>query len=213
MTDQAETGRGGPEVSARLRLVGVLLLAAYLGLVGWVVLRPVDVGWTTPANLTPFDSVRYAFALGWPEGARQLAGGLLPLAPLGVLLPLAGGRTRARWLPSLLRTAGSTALIATALEILKSWAPGHVLNVDNLMLGTLGAGLVHLAVVPAARARAAALGRRDRTAVPAPAPSPLQTPFPSPFQNPRQNPLQAPRPLRPLETGRRGGLTGAQPLR
>ncbi|GAA3060061.1 hypothetical protein GCM10020229_84660 [Kitasatospora albolonga] len=209
VTDQAETGRGGPAVSARLRLVGVLLLAAYLGLVGWVVLRPVDVGWTSPANLTPFGSVRYAFELGWPEGARQLAGGLLPLAPLGVLLPLAGGRVRARWLPSLLRTAGTTALIATALEILKGWAPGHVLNVDDLMLGTLGAGLLHLAVVPAARAWTVALGRPGRTsgAAPGPAaePSPLQTPFQAPFQGQR--------PLRPREAGRRGGLTGAQPSR
>ncbi|MFJ8044695.1 VanZ family protein [Kitasatospora sp. NPDC096147] len=202
MTEQAETGRSGAaEVSARLRQVGVLLLAAYLGLAGWVILRPVDVGWTSPANLTPFGSVRYAFELGWPAGARQLAGELLPLAPLGVLLPLAGGRLRARWLPSLLRTTGCAALIATALEILKGWAPGHVLNVDNLLLGTVGVGLAHLAVVPAARAWCGA-GRRRAGSAPAPVLTPGQplTPTPAPTPAPSAT-APNPRPLR------------AQPLR
>ncbi len=37
------------------------------------------------------------------------------------------------------------------MEILKGWAPGHVLNVDNILLGTLGVALCHLAVVPSAR--------------------------------------------------------------
>ncbi|MFJ9520514.1 VanZ family protein [Kitasatospora sp. NPDC101801] len=153
MTDQANPSHPAPEVSPRLRLPGILLLAGYLGLIGWLILRPLAVGWTSPANLTPFASVRLAFSAGGPDGLRQLAGGLLPLAPLGVLLPLADGRLRVGWLPSLLRTAGCSALIATALEILKGWAPGHVLNVDDIVLGILGVVVCHLVVVPFARAR------------------------------------------------------------
>ncbi|MER5862686.1 VanZ family protein [Kitasatospora sp. NPDC002040] len=160
MTDQANPSQPAPEVSPRLRLLGALLLAGYLGLIGWLILRPLAVGWTYPANLTPFASVRDAFTVGGTTGALQLASGLLPLAPLGILLPLAGGRVRAAWLPSLLRTAGGSALIATALEILKGWAPGHVLNVDNIVLGVLGVTACHLAVVPAVRARLAGRSRR-----------------------------------------------------
>ncbi|MFD0571949.1 VanZ family protein [Kitasatospora gansuensis] len=122
-------------------------------MIGWLILRPLAVGWTSPANLTPFASVRLAFSAGGRDGLLQLLGGLLPLAPLGVLLPLADGRLRVRWLPSVLRTAGCSALIATGLEILKGWAPGHVLNVDNIVLGVLGVAACHLAVVPFARAR------------------------------------------------------------
>ncbi|BFV58914.1 hypothetical protein KCMC57_up40180 [Kitasatospora sp. CMC57] len=153
MTDQANPSHPAPEVSPRLRLLGILLLAGYLGLTGWLILRPLAVGWTSPANLTPFASVQLAFSTGDQNGLLQLAGGLLPLAPLGVLLPLAAGRLRVGWLPSLLRTAGSSALIATGLEILKGWTPGHVLNVDNIVLGVLGVAACHLAVVPFARAR------------------------------------------------------------
>jgi hypothetical protein len=150
--------RPAPGLPSRLRGFGLLLLIGHLTLVGWLILRPPAVGWTYPANLTPFASVDQALAVGGPAGVRQLASGLLPLAPLGVLLPLVGGRLRVAWLPSFLQTIGGAALLATALEILKSWAPGHVLNVDNILLGTLGVAFCHLAVVPAARA---ALGRHQ----------------------------------------------------
>lgn len=139
-------------VSPRLQTLGLLLLGGYLALLGWLTLRPVSTGWTYPANLTPFASVSQAVAIGGLAGVRQLAAGILPLAPLGFLLPLAVGRLRTAWLPSFLRTVGGSALLATALEILKGWAPGHVLNVDNILLGTLAVALCHLAVVPAARA-------------------------------------------------------------
>ncbi|WP_457028804.1 VanZ family protein [Kitasatospora sp. P5_F3] len=153
MTDQANPSQPAPEVSPRLRLLGILWLTGYLGLIGWLILRPLAVGWTSPANLTPFASVRLAFSVGSLDGLLRLAGGLLPLAPLGVLLPLAGGRLRVGWLPSLLRTAGCAALIATGLEILKGWAPGHVLNVDDIVLGVLGVAACHLVVVPFTRSR------------------------------------------------------------
>ncbi|GAA0692781.1 hypothetical protein GCM10010193_54200 [Kitasatospora atroaurantiaca] len=151
-TDMAYTPPPAPGVSQRLRALGLLLLTGYLALVGWLVLRPLTAGWTYPANLTPFASVHQALAVGGLAGARQLAAGLVPLAPLGVLLPLVACGLRTAWLPSFLRTVGSAALLATGLEILKSWTPGHVLNVDNILLGTLGVALCHLAVVPAARA-------------------------------------------------------------
>ncbi|WP_371497441.1 VanZ family protein [Kitasatospora sp. NBC_00374] len=141
-----------PGVSRPLRTVVRILLAVHLVVLGWLTLRPLPVSWTYPANLTPFATVQQSLSLGGWAGARQLAGGLLPLAPFGVLLPLAGGRLRAAWLPSLFRTVGGAALLATALEIMEGWAPGHVLNVDDILLGTAGAAVCHLAVVPALRA-------------------------------------------------------------
>ncbi|MGK4581186.1 VanZ family protein [Kitasatospora sp. HPMI-4] len=164
-------------MSLRLRRIGLTALAAYLAVVGWLALRPVTVGWTPAANLTPFASVGQALAVGGLAGARQLAGGLLPLAPLGVLLPLAGGRLRTGWLPSFLHTVGGSALLATALEIFKVWTPWHVLNVDDILLGTLGVAATHLALVPAGRN---ALCRRAAGASAAPESSPAPAPGSAP---------------------------------
>ncbi|MFB7127879.1 VanZ family protein [Kitasatospora sp. NPDC056273] len=127
-----------------LRLAGLAGLTGHLALVLWLVLRPLPVAWVYDANLTPFASLRSSS--GW-----QVVGELLLLAPLGVLLPLAGGRLRAPWLPSFLRTTGASALLATALEFLSSWAPGHVLNVDHILLAVVGVAVVHLALVPGLR--------------------------------------------------------------
>ncbi|WP_369183875.1 VanZ family protein [Streptomyces sp. Y1] len=135
-----------------------------------VVLRPLPVAWVYDANLTPLASLRSS--TGW-----QVVGELLLLAPLGVLLPLAGGRVRAPWLPSFLRTTGVSALLATGLEFLSSWTPGHVLNVDHILLAVIGVAVTHLALVPGLRrllrerrpgalaARPARTDRTDRTAV------------------------------------------------
>ncbi|WP_344459920.1 VanZ family protein [Kitasatospora kazusensis] len=141
-----------PQASHRLRMLGLVALAGQLTVLGWLALRPSAADWTSPANLTPFASVGQAMTLGPLAGLRQLADGLLPLAPLGLLLPLVCGRLRTAWLPSFLRTTGGAALLATALEILKGWAPGHLLNVDDIVLGTLGVACCHLIAVPAARA-------------------------------------------------------------
>lgn len=132
-------------------------LAVHLLLVVWTVLRPLPVAWVDDANLTPLASLR-------SSSAWQVLGELLVLAPLGVLVPLAGGRVRAAWLPSFLRTAGVSALLATALEFLSSWTPGHVLNVDHILLALVGAGVTHLALVPAGRSLLAgrSAGRRAR---------------------------------------------------
>ncbi|MFC5646714.1 VanZ family protein [Kitasatospora cinereorecta] len=143
-----------------------VLLAVHLAVLTWLSLRPVPVSWTEPANLTPLASVHHALDLGGFAAVRRLAAGLLPLAPVGVLIPLAGGRLHTRWLPSFLRTTGAVALLATGLEIIEGWAPGHVLDVDDILLGTVGAALCHLLVVPPLRAlsahRPARADRADR---------------------------------------------------
>ncbi|MCX5212515.1 VanZ family protein [Kitasatospora sp. NBC_00240] len=170
------------EVPRPLRAAGLTALVLHLMVVGWFVLRPLPVAWVYDSNLTPFGSVRRALALGEAAGLWQVACELLLLAPLGVLLPLVRGRVRAAWLPSFLRVAGVSALLATGLEFLGSWVPGHVLNVDHILLGVAGVSLTHLAVVPAARAvlRARPAPERRPAPVPAPAPLPLQVPAPVP---------------------------------
>ncbi|MFE4975254.1 VanZ family protein [Kitasatospora sp. NPDC056651] len=125
-------------------MAGLAGLTGHLALALWLVLRPLPVAWVYDANLTPLASLRSS--TGW-----QVLGELLLLAPLGVLLPLAGGRLRAPWLPSFLRTTGASALLATALEFLSSWAPGHVLNVDHILLAVAGVAVTHLALVPGLR--------------------------------------------------------------
>ncbi|MFD0272582.1 VanZ family protein [Kitasatospora sp. NPDC127111] len=163
---RTETTGPATAVHHSLRLVGLSGLALQLVLAGWLVLRPLPVAWVYDANLTPLASLRSSTA--W-----QLLGELLLLAPLGVLLPLSGGRLRAPWLPSFLRTTGVSALLATALEFLSSWTPGHVLDVDHILFAVIGVAAAHLAVVPAARTLAVhALHRPPRAPRPAPSPAP-----------------------------------------
>ena len=147
-------------------------------LLGWLALRPVTAPWTGPSNLTPFASLHQAFTAHTLPGA--LASGLLPLAPAGVLLPLAVGSPHRSWLFSFLRTTGAAALLATALEILEGWAPGHVLNVDDILLGTVGTAAAHLLLITPLRALAlrAGMPRRESPksrpqAAPRPAPAPM----------------------------------------
>ncbi|MEU8433774.1 VanZ family protein [Streptomyces sp. NPDC029216] len=132
------------------------LLAAHLLLVGWLTLRPLDVPWAAAANLTPLEGIRADLAMGPLEAARRIGEGLALLAPLGVLLPLAGGRLvagpLAAW-SSLVRTAAAAVLISLSIEMLQTAVPGRVLNVDALLLNTAGVVIVHVAVVPALRAR------------------------------------------------------------
>jgi len=179
----------GAEASRTLRAVARTALLLHLVLLGWLTLRPLPVGWTYPANLTPLASVDRALALGGFAGVRELATGVLPLAPLGVLLPLAGGRLRTAWLPSFLHTTGAVALIGTAREFLAGWAPGHVLNVDDILLGIAGAALCHLAVLPALRAlllrRTATRHRRPVRVGPHAQPQPQPQPHQQPHQQPR----------------------------
>ncbi|MEV7416421.1 VanZ family protein [Streptomyces sp. NPDC089919] len=141
---------------------GVLLLA-HLVLVGWVTLRPLDVPWAAAANMTPLDGIRADLAYEPLEAARRIGEGLVLLAPLGVLLPLALGRIGGSPLASLLRTTATGALVSLGIILLQTGVPGQVADVDSLLLNTLGVALAHLAVVPVLRARL----RRGRSAVPA----------------------------------------------
>ncbi|WP_051970253.1 VanZ family protein [Kitasatospora azatica] len=140
---------GADALPAPLRSAGLILLALYFCLLGWLALRQVPTAWAYDTNLTPFASVHRILATG---GLRQLLAAPALTAPLGVLLPVAGGRLRTAWFPSFLHAVGSSAMIATAFEVLRTGLAGQVLNVDDILLGVIGAGLAHLLLVPAGRA-------------------------------------------------------------
>ncbi|MFF2653249.1 VanZ family protein [Streptomyces sp. NPDC058045] len=159
--------RQGPYADSsdpRLRAAGGILLTAHLLLVAWLALRPLDVPWVSPPNVHPFAGIRADLALGPWHAVLRLGSALLLLAPLGALLPLAGGRLVVSPLVSLTRTVAATALISLGIELLQTGVPGRVADVDAVLLNSLGAALVHLLVVPAARARlrrrATGAGRR-----------------------------------------------------
>ncbi|KIF68284.1 membrane protein [Streptomyces sp. AcH 505] len=152
--------RHGPDGNAvtRLRMAGFALLLMHLLLVGWLTLRPLDVTWVSAANLRPFAGIRADVALGPFEAARRIIGGVVLLAPLGVLLPMAGGRLHVSPWASLARTVAAGALISLGIELLQTGVPGRVADVDSVLLGTLGVALAHVLFVPAGRARL----RRER---------------------------------------------------
>ncbi|MFE0811727.1 VanZ family protein [Streptomyces sp. NPDC058794] len=143
----------GGSAALRIRVTGSVLLVAHLAFVAWYTLRPLDVPWVLPPNLHPFEGIRADLELGWPAAARAIGGSLALLAPLGVLLPVAGGRLGVSPLGSLLRTTAAAALLSLGIELLQTGVPGQVVDVDSLLLNTAGVALVHLAVVPAGRAR------------------------------------------------------------
>ncbi|MEV7777998.1 VanZ family protein [Kitasatospora sp. NPDC088351] len=180
---RTETGPAAA-VHRPLQLAGLLGLTLHLTLVGWLLLRPLPVAWVYDANLTPLASLRFS-------SAGQVLGELLLLAPLGVLLPLAGGRVRARWVPSFLRTTGASALLATALEFLSSWTPGHVLDVDHILFAIVGVAATHLALVPAARSLLLRARHRPRAARAVTLPVPVPTPVPTAVVAPAVAPVYA----------------------
>ncbi|MEU5540323.1 VanZ family protein [Streptomyces sp. NPDC020362] len=145
-------GSIGGSAAIRIRVTGGVLLVAHLALVAWLMLRPLDVPWVMPANMRPLAGIRADLALGWPEAARPLGEGLALLAPLGVLLPMVDGRLVVSRLASLIRTAAAGALISLGIALLQTGVPGRVVDVDSLLLNTVGVALAHLAVVPAGRA-------------------------------------------------------------
>nr|WP_030027613.1 VanZ family protein [Streptomyces sp. TN58] len=147
---------GATAIPLRLRLLAGVLLAAHLVAVGWLTLLPLDVPWAAAGNLTPLEGIRADLALGPLEATRRIGEGLALLAPLGVLVPLVSGRLRlsrlAAW-SSLVRTAAAGALVSLSIEMLQSGVPGRVVDVDSVLLNTLGVLIAHAAVVPALRAR------------------------------------------------------------
>lgn len=146
-------GSVGGSAAIRIRVTGGVLLVAHLAFVAWFTLRPLDVPWVVPANLHPLAGIRADLALGWPEAARRIGEGLALLAPLGVLLPMAHGRLAASPLASLLRTTAAGALVSLAIELLQTGVPGQVVDIDSLLLNTVGVALAHAVLVPAARVR------------------------------------------------------------
>lgn len=145
-------GSVGDTAAFRIRVAGGVLLAGYLVFVAWCTLRPLQVPWVTPANLRPLDGLRADFALGWAAGVRRVAEGLTLFVPFGVLLPMAGGRLTVSPVGSLIRTMTTAALLSLGIEMLQTGVPGRVVDVDALMLNTLGAALAHAALVPVGRA-------------------------------------------------------------
>ncbi|MFB6837378.1 VanZ family protein [Streptomyces sp. NPDC056361] len=146
---QRQGSGGGAAVV--VRVVGFVLLVAHLLLVAWVSLRPRDVAWVTAPNTIPLHGLRADLALGATEAARLIGEGLLLLAPLGVLLPMADGRLDvSRW-ASLARTTAAGALVSLAVELLQTAVPGQVVDVDSVLLNTAGVALAHLLFVPAGR--------------------------------------------------------------
>ncbi|MFI9721627.1 VanZ family protein [Streptomyces sp. NPDC052396] len=147
-------GYGGtPALRYRYRVVGCVLLAAHLIVVGWLALRPLTAPWVTAAHMEPFATLRADLALGPWRAARAIGEGLLPFAPLGVLLPWAGGRVAVSPLGSLARTVFTSAMLSLVLQAVRSGVVGQVLDLDALLLNVTGVALAHLAVVPAVRNR------------------------------------------------------------
>ncbi|MEU6220443.1 VanZ family protein [Streptomyces sp. NPDC047022] len=170
-------GSDGGSAAFRVRVAGGVLLVAHLALVAWITLRPLDVPWVMPPNLHPLATVRADLALGWPEAARRIGRGLALLAPLGVLLPMAGGRIDVSPFASLVRTVAAGTLISLGIELLQTGVPGQVVDIDSILLSAVGVALAHLLVVPAARHRLRRrVEHRRRAALPREEPSQGRTP-------------------------------------
>ncbi|MGV9243140.1 VanZ family protein [Streptomyces sp. NPDC003710] len=144
-------GSDGGSAVIRIRVAGGVLLVAHLALVAWITLRPLDVPWVRPANLHPLAGIRADLALGWPEAARRIGKGLALLAPLGVLLPMAGGRLDGSPLASLARAVATGTLVSLGIELVQTGVPGQVVDIDSILLNTVGVALAHVLVVPTAR--------------------------------------------------------------
>lgn len=136
---------------AKMRAVGLVLAAVHLTLVAWLVLRPHYVPWVAAPNLHPFATVRADLDLPGFAGVRRLGAGLGLLAPLGVLLPMAGARLYVSGFVSFLRTVFASLMVSLVIEFAQTGVPGQIFDVDALLLNTAGAALAYLAVVPAAR--------------------------------------------------------------
>ncbi|MBO8196138.1 VanZ family protein [Streptomyces oryzae] len=152
-------GSGGPTSPAfRIRLVGLVLLAAHLCFVGWLTLRPLAVPWVAPANLHPLATIRTDLADGPRAALEGIGGGLLLLAPFGVLLPLATGRLHRRLPGTVASTVFAGAMVSVVLTLAQTGVPGHVADVDSVLLNTAGVALAAGLVFPLLRRR---LRQRD----------------------------------------------------
>lgn len=147
----------------RVRAAGLVLTAAYLAFIAWMLLRPHYVTWVPAPNLRPFGTIRADLDMGSREAAQRISEGLALLAPLGVLLPMAGGRIHVSAFVSFTRTVFAAMMVSLSVEFLQTMVPGQLFDVDALLLNTAGAALAHLLVVPSVRRM---LRRREAAARP-----------------------------------------------
>ncbi|UCM90003.1 VanZ family protein [Streptomyces marincola] len=140
---QQQAGSPGPGAGPRLRTAALVLLAAHLLCVAWLSLRPLEVLWVAPANVEPFATISAGVDGGFREALRTIGGGMLPLAPLGVLLPLLGRNLGGARFTSLTRTTFAGGMISLALEYGQSLVPSRVADVDAVILNSFGIVVVH----------------------------------------------------------------------
>lgn len=148
---------GGGRAVPAVRVLALVLLAAHLALVGWLMLRPLSLTWVYGTNVRPLATIHRVLLADPAAGAGTIVSGLVLLAPLGVLLPAVSGKIAVSAVCSLLRTVFLGASVSFAIECLQTAVPGRVFDVDSVLLNTTGVALAHLAVVPGVRA---ALRRR-----------------------------------------------------
>lgn len=134
-------GYGGPTAAPRIRVAGLILLAAHLCLVGWLTLRPLSVPWVAPSNLHPLTTIRADLASGPRAAVEGIGGGLLLLAPFGVLLPLATGRLHRPLPGTVARTIFAGAMVSAVITLMQTGVPGQVVDVDSVLLNTAGVTL------------------------------------------------------------------------
>jgi glycopeptide antibiotics resistance protein len=153
-------------LALRVRAVGLLLTAAYLVFIGWLLLRPHSVAWVPAPNLRPFNTIRDDLGMSPVQAARRLGAGLGLLAPLGVLLPMAGGRAETSACASFARTVFAGLMVSLSVEFAQTMVPGQLFDVDALLLNTAGVALAHVLVVPAVRRRLRTRGVPGEPAAP-----------------------------------------------
>jgi hypothetical protein len=134
-----------------MRAASGLLLGAHLLTVGWLTLRPRAVPWVSPSNLQPFATIQADLAAGPQAALEGIGGELLLLAPLGVLLPLAGGRLLGPRAVTAARTMLTGLLFALGVAALRSVAPSRAVTVDAVMLNAAGVALAHVSLYPPLR--------------------------------------------------------------
>lgn len=138
----------GGFAAPRFRVAALVLLAVYFAFLTWQALRPLPAVWVPPTNLEPLATVRSHLAAGPADAVRGIGGGLLLFAPLGVLLPLVAGHVDGPCLLSLVRTTFGGTLLSAGVELLETGVPGHVSDVDAVLLGTAGTALTRLLLYP-----------------------------------------------------------------
>ncbi len=134
---------GGESVPPRIRLGALVVLSAYLLLIGWQSVRPLAVLWVSPANLEPLASIRADLDRGPEAALRTIAAGMLRLAPLAVLLPLVARRLGGGRFASLVHTVAAGAAVSLLIEWSQSLVPSRVADVDSIILNTVGIAVVH----------------------------------------------------------------------